>query len=770
MRRLLPLFILSFLLSENIHAQSDTDLAIGQWKQHLPFVRGVHVAQSEDQIFYATSHALLIIDKADRAVQMVTKVERLSGVGANLVKYNEGSDVLLLAYEDGVIDLLSDAGNITLLSVPESDIIIGEKRINDVFMANDSIAFVAGNFGLTTLNVVRGLFPNTIKMPVEAFGVVIWNEQIYAATGDGLYTVNPQQVVNIDDFANWEFMGEEAGFPSGYSSRSMAIFNDKLYLDVNDSLMVYDGNSLEYINHIDGFSIRYLTAEGENLLAGWRCNSSGCNGQVLIYDENHNERVAGNNCINRPTYALEDQNGTIWYADEWVNYRIEELGTGTCPPFTVNSPPTTNTYDIAAENGQVWIASGGLNLTFSALFRRDGLFQFIDGRWRQYNLWNTPELNGVTDFLDVEFHPETGNVWAGAFLDALVEYNQEEDTFALFNETNSALQLAPADPTRSRATGIAFDAENNLWVCNTGAPEPLVAFKSDGTSQSFSLTDCTPQTGVIEITVDALGNKWIMNIDAGLGITVFDEGDIDVAGDDRCTIVNTSNSVLPTNQVNVIQVDRDGAIWVGTSLGAVVFQCDPFNGQCSGTRPFVEVDGFGANLLEDQNVQAIGVDGANRKWFGTAAGVFIMSPEGNEQIAHLTAENSPLFSNSITAIDFDDENGIAYIGTTEGLISLRTEATAAQSFHSNVMVFPNPVRPEYEGPIAIKGLAEDATVKITDVSGQLVFETEALGGQAIWYGRDYNDRKVNTGVYLVYATSRNSNDPQVAVTKILVVN
>lgn len=769
MRKILPLLFIALFLSENMNAQAGTDLAIGQWKQHLPFVRGVYVAQSDDQVFYATSHALLIFDKADRAFEMVTKVERLSGVGVNLVKYNKGSDVLLLGYEDGVIDLLSDEGNLTLLNVPESNILLGEKRLNDVFMANDSVAFIAGNFGLTTLNVLNGRFPNTIKMPFEAKGVVVWNERIFAATVDGIYFVDPSEVFNIDDFSSWSRLEAAEGFPFDYSSNALAVFNDKLYADVNDSLLVFDGNSTELLRHFDDFSIQYLTSEGEHLIAGWQCGEGNCNGQVLIFDENHNARPAGNSCVNRPTYAIEDEEGNIWYADRWNSYRIQDLGRNTCPNLTLNSPASKNTYDIAIDNGQVWVATGGLNLTFSALFRQDGLFSLVDGQWTQYYLWNTPELKDVSDFLDVEFDPVTGNVWAGAFLDALVEYDQEEGTFTIFNETNSDLQIAPADPNRSRAAGLAFDADDNLWVCNTGAPEPIVVFRQDGTSQSFGL-DCSTRTGIVEIVVDALGYKWLMNIDGGFGITVFDEGEMDVAGDDECFVVNTSNSVLPTNEVNVMKVDRDGAVWVGTNLGAVVFQCDPFNGGCTGTRPFVEVDGFGANLLEDQNVQAIGIDGANRKWFGTAAGIFIMSPEGNEQIAHLTAENSPLFSNDITAIEFDNENGIAYIGTTEGLISLRTEATSAEGFHSNVMVFPNPVRPEYEGPIAIKGLAEDATVKITDVSGQLVYETEALGGQAIWNGRDYNDRKVNTGVYLVFATSQNSNDPQVAVTKILVVN
>jgi hypothetical protein len=148
-----------------------------------------------------------------------------------------------------------------------------------------------------------------------------------------------------------------------------------------------------------------------------------------------------------------------------------------------------------------------------------------------------------------------------------------------------------------------------------------------------------------------------------------------------------------------------------------------------------------------------------------------MSPEGNEQIAKFTEENSPLFSNSISVISFNYKTGEAWIGTSEGLISYRSDATLGGNFHeSNVLVFPNPVRPEYEGPIAIKGLAQDATVKITDIAGQLVYEMDANGGQAIWNARDYNGRKVNTGVYLVFATSRNASNPDVAVAKILVVN
>ncbi len=762
------LFALIFLLfCSKTSAQSD--LAIGQWKSHLPFHEGITVTQSDDKIFYGTRLALLMIDKADRALQRKTKVEGLSQVGVSIVKYNRQSKVLLIVYENGIIDLLKNDNSITTLpNIPGSNIVLGEKKIYEVYMANDSIAYLSANFGITTLNLRTGLFPNTIKTPVEVLSTVIYEGRIYAATAEGIYVADPNAGYNIDDFSNWEWMGGQSGFPLDFSSAALVVFNQKLYADVNGSLYVYDGSAAQLIHQQDNFTIRYLSAEGPHLLAGFRCQGE-CDGKVLIFDENHSFREAGSQCVNRPNYALEDEQGNIWYADEWRFFRVENNGSGACQWIDVNSPYSANVYKMAHANDQLWIAAGGVNLTFSALFRRDGFFSLIDGDWDVYSANNVPALDGISDFLDIRVHPESGKIYAGAFLDALVVYDPQTNEYQVFNETNSSLQWALGDFERTRVTGLAFDQNNHLWICNHNAPNPISVLKNDGTWQSFELP-CTVDDQAFKIAVDNFGYKWIMSTNSNTGIIVFDEGDLTNPNDDRCKVINTTNSVLPVNDISSIEVDRDGSVWVGTKSGAVVFQCDPLNGECQGTRPFVEVDGFGANLLEDQDVRTIAVDGANRKWFGTATGVFVMSPEGSGQIAHFTRENSPLFDNNITDIEFNDETGEVFIGTQRGLISYRSDATGAKSFHSSVLVFPNPVREDYDGPIAIKGLAEDATVKITDVSGQLVFETEALGGQAIWNGRDYTGRKANTGVYLVFATSRNASNPEVVVAKILLVN
>ncbi len=759
-----------FCLLNFAAAFSQSDLTIGQWKAHLPFNSGISVTQSSDKIFYGTPQAVLAIDKADRALERVTKVEGLSRVGVSLVKYNKDSKVLVVVFDNGAIDLLTDEGIIALPSIPASNIVLGEKRVNEVYMANDSIAYLAANFGLSTLNLKTGLFPNTVKTPFEVKGVRIFNELIYIATAEGVYTADPNAGYNVDDFANWKWLGGEKGFPEDYSSEALNVYNDKLYIGINDSLYNYDGDTAIYTYHLDGFFVKYLSSEGQHLLAGFSCKA-GCSSKVIVFDENGFVRDNPYGCVDFSRYAIEDEQGAIWYADFGKLLRVQHAGEGWCELIQVNSPVSTSISAIDVANNQVWVAAGGLDLSFIAIGLRDGFYWLADGVWENRSIENEPALADVSDFIDIKVHPSNGKVYGAAYWDALVEFDPATKEFQVFNETNSdgKLDFALQDPTRTRVLGLAFDEEENLWMTNNNAPKPLVVLRKDGTWENYDLS-CTNELSIYKIVVDRLGYKWMNTFNSNIGIVVFDEGDPNDPSDDRCKIINSSNSVLPTNEVNALEVDRDGAVWVGTKNGAAVFQCDPLGGDCPGTLPFVEVDGFGANLLEEQDVRCVAVDGANRKWFGTLAGVFVMSPEGTEQIAHFTEENSPLFSNAIVDIDFDEETGEVFIGTAKGLISYRGEATTGEGFHNGVLVYPNPVRPDYEGPIAIKGLAEDATVKITDVGGQLVFETEALGGQAIWNGRDYNDRKVNTGVYLVFATSRNQSSPDVAVAKVLVVN
>ena len=170
-----------------------------------------------------------------------------------------------------------------------------------------------------------------------------------------------------------------------------------------------------------------------------------------------------------------------------------------------------------------------------------------------------------------------------------------------------------------------------------------------------------------------------------------------------------------------------------------------------------------------EDVTSIVVDGANRKWVGTASGgLYLLSANGMEQIRHFTAANSPLFSDKILSLAIQPRSGEVYVGTDYGVQVYRSDATYAElTPDEHVYAFPNPVRPGYEGPVAIKGFTRNALVHITDASGRVVYSAQALGGQVVWNVRTADGDRVAAGVYYVFASDAEGRNRSVA--KILVV-
>jgi len=182
------------------------------------------------------------------------------------------------------------------------------------------------------------------------------------------------------------------------------------------------------------------------------------------------------------------------------------------------------------------------------------------------------------------------------------------------------------------------------------------------------------------------------------------------------------------------------------------------------------VDGILGFFFDGEVVRSMTTDGGDRKWLGTDNGLFLLADNTDEQLAFFNEDNSPLIDNRITALAFDDLTGQLWIGTELGLMSLQTESTGSRPFvFESVEVYPQPVRPEYDGPIAIRGLATDANVKITDAVGRLVYETDAVGGLAVWNGRDYTGSRPASGVYMVWATAGQGEPPATVVAKILLL-
>jgi ligand-binding sensor domain-containing protein len=337
----------------------------------------------------------------------------------------------------------------------------------------------------------------------------------------------------------------------------------------------------------------------------------------------------------------------------------------------------------------------------------------------------------------------------------------ENGSSTLYDETNSPLvNLSPGRNVRVTALASSSDG---VWVTNAGAIQSLHLYRNDNTWESFSFPAVAAARYPVEIAVDYLGNVWmVLNPGNGGGILVFDR-----EGNQSAYLTEVSGAGgLPSRSVYSIAMDRDGQVWIGTAEGVAYFP-DPsrvFTTGINAVKPVFE----NRLLLKDEKVTAIEVDGGNRKWMGTEKGVWLFNAFGEEQIYNFSAENSPLLSDEITDIEINDESGEVFFMTPMGITSFRSTATISEADFNKVKIFPNPVTNHFNGLVGISGLATDATVKITDVSGKLVWQTIASGGTATWDVRDYNGRRAATGMYLVLSTSQDGSESIVG--KIAVVD
>lgn len=769
-------------LSAQTVAPAAKALAIGQWRTMLPLRNGQYVTQSASKIYYSTGQAILTLDKMDNALDLITKVEGLSNSDIELIRYNPGNKTLMVVYNNSVIDLVHDNGKVlTLNQIANFSNIVGKKTIYDLFFEDNNSVLISANFGLSKLNLERGEFVFSTFSNAEVYSTAVFQGYIYAATEAGVYRIqvtNP----NPENFGNWEFLGVSKGFPRSYAAHRLAVFNNQLYFDINHEVFRLVNNLPVSVLRRDGRQLQYLTSEGKNLLMGFRCPTGACfRGEMVYLDANGKQTDVPNDCFSLPNYAIEDEKGRVWFGDVESFRRLNSLSDRNCSTLVFNSPYSEKVREIAIYNNQIWTAAGGVDQRFSYTFTSDGFASYIDGKWTIYNLFNQPVMRGVDpnngdddvrDVITIAVNPSNGKVYAGSFLEGLVE--KDGDKYTLYNDKNSSLNNTIGDAQRTRVSGLAFDKNNNLWVANHLADRPISVFKTDGKWQSFK-PSCF-ETALHQIAIDRNGYKWFASSSNANGLIVFDEGKLDNPNDDRCRIFNQSNSKLTTNRINCVQADIDGDIWVGTSEGIIIFECsNPFENACIGSARAVSENGFLGLLLKTEDIQTIAVDGANRKWVGTKNGVFLLSANGEQQLASFNEKNSPLLSNIITDITVNPSNGEVFIGTQNGINVYQGDATVGDRYNAEAIeVYPNPVRPGYTGSIAMRGLSRDAIVKITDVSGQLVFETKALGGQAIWDGRDYQGQRVHSGVYLVLAAS-NPRDvgfgkPSTAVGKIVFIN
>ncbi len=769
--RIFCVLIIFFWLSKVLNSQSLT--AIGQWKSHLSYKEGKKITQSSDKVIYASIRGIFTIDKEDNSVEFLSKENGLTEINVQEIYYDKNNEQLIIIYLDNSIDIYTKSEVISIPFIKTNNNILGSKTINDFFIENASKGYFATDFGVLGFDLNKLEFLFTTFTDLKVFSVAVHSGVIYAGTEEGLYRISTTGN-NLSDFNTWENIGVESGLPPSFEVKSLAVKFNQLFALIDNKVYKMEENgqfTVLFSSNNSAEKINFISDEGSELMIGIESNN---NTRVLFVNDSGNFSERGIGCINKGVYAVEDEKGRIWYADQWdpVKYTENKIS-GDCKKLSFQVPYNNEASNVRFKKNKAYFGSGGVTEDFQYRFTRYGFYTLEDNIWKNYNDETLPILK-EKDFFHLYTlvpHPKTSELYLGSYYNGLISYNEDTKETSHWNKDNSILQAVVGDDARTRIAGLTFDKEENLWISNFGAPKPLVVKTNDNSWYNFSVPG---STNLADIVIDNQGNKWITVVGVGNGIIVYNEGNkIDDPADDKIRYITKNNSEISGNKVNSIMVDLDGSVWVGTDQGPIIFDCgDPFNDACRGTTRKVVVDGIPALLLKDEDILCIESDGGNRKWFGTRNGVFVQSPDGSVQESKFDIKNSPLLDNKVTDLAFNPISGEMFIISSGGIQSYRTESTGGGRSHSSsVYAYPNPVRPDYTGLIAIKGLVRDANVKITDVNGRLIYETKALGGQAVWDGMDYNGKKAATGVYLVFSANENTSFSSDAyVTKILIVN
>ena len=761
----LLLFLVVFIKIE-LSAQQ-----IGEWIDHLPYNNAIAVAEGPEKIYCATTLAYFTYDKNGLYSVRRSKVNGLSDIGVNTLAFDKSRNLLIVAYTNANLDLIYNEEVINIADFKNANI-PGEKSINHIYFHND-FAYLSTSIGILVVDLVKKQIKDTYKIgpggtEININATASDGEYLYAATDIGVFRASLIDGSNLLSFTNWFIQND---LPSTESD-AIIYFNNQIYAAVDTQLFNYSNNSWNVVYSDTAWSIISLSMTADQLVGTEvkdKTKPVPDAARVILIEKDHaiSYRLDQGQ-LQVPRQSLIDDKGVLYVADVYGGL-IRSTGPGQKENIAPNGPATSRVYDMDAENGNLYVAPGGANVSFQFTFNRDGFFVYENNWWGNYNFYNFQELDDIYDILTVAADPTSDIVYFGSLYGGLIKF---DGVIQLFTKDNSPLLAPQGDSERTPIAGLVFDQDNNLWLTNYGTHKPLVALTPDGKWYSFSLPGNI--TGPSQIVVDDFGQKWmIMPRENNYGIAVYNNNNtLDNVSDDSAILLNTSesNGALPTNDITALAKDKDGEIWAGSTQGVMIFNCasEVTSGKCKAFRPLLELDGYFSYLLEAEVISSIAVDGANRKWIGTQNGAFLLSPDGTKQIAYFNEENSPLFSNAIIDITIDDKTGIVYFGTEKGIVGYKGTATEGGEKHENVTVFPNPVRHEYNGPIAIKGLVRDADVRITDVSGKLIYKTTAFGGQAIWDGKNYNGERAQTGVYLIF--SSNKDGTETFVTKLLFIN
>lgn len=691
------------------------EIPIETWRTHFSYMDAQLLVSTSDKIFCATENGLFSRELSTGSIRKLSKIDGLSDVGVSAMAYSETAEVLVVGYQTGLIDFIFQDQLITIRDIANSNLEAG-KEINDIIFGNER-TFLATDLGIIVARSEDAdIVENFIQIgtggnQIEAEEIILRNDTLFVLTNQGLQVGSLSQ--NLQDFNNWTHFAGTSSFSDLTNHEGV------VYVLNGDNLLRYNNDIWEDTG-IDLPSGATRLFSDDNLLTS-------VGGDIYTFNTTSFDLLRNTNATN--INDLLSVNGEFYLADG-ANGLLNESGNSISP----NGPLTDSYSQIRVLSNEIYGFHAPSPFTYNGSLKESRYSFFSEGRW---SLEAIESFQNVTDVARYK-----GNRYFTSIGDGL------------YDETNN---LVIADIPQSSASLdtmlTTIGSSDRLWVAGLNNQEPVHYLDDQGSWRSYSAVEVFDNE-IVSLDLSETGVAWL-GTSSGI-ITVLD------ADQNQFDQLSTSDG-LPSSFTDVeISIEDDA--WVATLRGPATFPDASFilsNSQ--GILPTFE----NSVLFEDEEINAIVTDGGNRVWFGTNRGLWAFDENTSELVAQFTIANSPLPSNVIRQLAYNGRNGEIFIATDKGMVSFRSASSIGSNVHRNVAIFPNPVRPEYQGSVGITGLASNVSLKITDVNANLVKELNASGGSASWDLRDVRGGSVATGIY--YFFSSTSDGEETYVGKIAVI-
>lgn len=767
--------LLFWLLSLPV-AFCQTDFS-DSWEDFYSYNNVKDFIYTNNRIYAIADNAAFIQDLETNRVEKMSSVHGLSGKETSSMHYSEATGRFVIGYQTGLLEIIDGDGRITVANDIERLNITGQKQINHIAEFNGSL-YLSTPFGIVAYDIVNLNFGDTFYIDENSDAVyvnetIIAENRIYAATVKGIYSADVNEP-NLIDYRNWsQPKGDLLG-----DFRSFAWHNGAIFTCSSSLLFEMQGTDQLRQRRNYNRTIYNLRSTGSLLSVTLKLSALVVDKDLtLLYEAVSDESYKFN--LNS-SFAIDQE---VFLATSRFGILRQGFRDGSYQEVHPEGPSSNKVFSIEAQDNNLWVVYGGYNLSYDPLGKQLGYSHF-NGSALDQNPWINEDYNPVfpaTDLVNITLDPAVENraylsSWGGGML--VIE---NDEPVILWDESNSGLEdlYRPGDPESSiRINGAAFDNRGNFWITNSWVPKRLKKLDTNGNWSGFDLSSIITNSafGLSELVVDNTGSIWIGS--RRNGALVFNE----TGERKRVLLTESTRGSLPDLNVRSLAVDRNNRIWIGTQKGLVVFSGgeNVFDADIYDAEPvIIEDNGIPKKLLGDQPVNTIAIDGAENKWFGTdTGGVLGTNPSGSRTLFNFNKDNSPLPSNSILKIKVDHSNGKVFFATDKGIVAFNSKVAPFGEFLEEVYAYPNPVKNTHEF-VTIDGrngthLPRGTNVKILDISGRLVHETnvdigqELQGGKVVWNKTNLRGKKVASGIYIVLLTSPDKSET--AATKIAVIN